>query len=377
MAAPIKCLLVDDVEDNLVSLEALLRRDDVQILKATSGPQALEILLQHSDVALALVDVQMPEMNGFELATLMRGSERTRHIPLIFVTAGSRDQHWQFKGYESGAVDFLYKPVDPHLLLSKANVFFELDRHRRALTRELRERTEDLRVTEMFMAVLSHDLRNPLNAMLMSAHVLQRKQDAEMVRELSGRIIAGGQRMTRMIEDLLDVTRIRRAGGLSLDPAGTDLYAVASRAAQELQASQRGASLSVTLTGSALGEWDEARLWQVASNLMANALQHGSPGRPVEVSIDGSAPDGVLLRVVNEGEIPPALLPRLFEPFQGRDGNAGRHDGLGLGLYIVHQVVAAHGGRIEVGSADGRTAFQVWLPRGAGAAEAPLFCAAP
>ena len=98
---------------------ALLRADDVELLEARSGAEALELLLRH-DVALALLDVQMPEMDGFELAELMRGSERTRHVPIIFVTAGARDQHRLFKGYETGAVDFLYKPIEPHILKNKA-----------------------------------------------------------------------------------------------------------------------------------------------------------------------------------------------------------------------------------------------------------------
>ena len=121
----VKCLLVDDVEENLLALSALLRRDDVELLEARSGAEALELLLVH-DVALALLDVQMPDMDGFELAELMRGSERTRHVPIIFVTAGARDQHRLFKGYEAGAVDFLYKPIEPHILKNKAEVFFQL-----------------------------------------------------------------------------------------------------------------------------------------------------------------------------------------------------------------------------------------------------------
>ena len=170
-----KCLLVDDVEENLIALEALLQRDGLDILKAQSGPEALELLLAHDDVALALLDVQMPEMNGFELAELIRGSERTRHIPLIFMTAGSREQNWQFRGYESGAVDFLYKPIDPHMLTNKAGVFFELHRRKQALAHELRARTEALRINEMFMAVLSHDLRTPLQSIVAAATVLKRQ----------------------------------------------------------------------------------------------------------------------------------------------------------------------------------------------------------
>src|SRR6185503_4985744 len=181
-------------------MAALLRQDDVEILCAGSGTEALDLLLQH-DVALAFLDVQMPEMDGFQLAEFMRGSERTRHVPIIFVTAGSRDQYRQFQGYEAGAVDFLYKPIEPHILKSKAEIFFQLHRQKQQIAHELRERTETLRLNEMFVAVLGHDLRNPLNAMIMSAHVLQRASQEVTVREAAGRILSSGNRMTRMIED--------------------------------------------------------------------------------------------------------------------------------------------------------------------------------
>ena len=127
---PIKFLLVDDVSDNLFALEAIIRRKGLEVLVARSGSDALELLLVH-DVSLALLDVQMPEMDGFELAEVMRGVERTKHVPIIFVTAGTRDPQRVFKGYESGAVDFLFKPIDPHILKSKVNVFFDLAHQRR------------------------------------------------------------------------------------------------------------------------------------------------------------------------------------------------------------------------------------------------------
>src|ERR1700684_2848999 len=126
---PVYFLLVDDLEENLLSLEALLRRDGLVLLKARSGDEALEFLLQH-DVALALVDVQMPGLNGFELAELMRGNERTRRVPIIFVTAGGGGHQPRFRGYEAGAVDFIYKPIEPDILRSKADVFYELYRQR-------------------------------------------------------------------------------------------------------------------------------------------------------------------------------------------------------------------------------------------------------
>ena len=134
MTDNVTLLLVDDLEENLVAMEALLRGPAVRVLKARSGEEALELLLVH-EVALALVDVQMPGMDGFELAELMRGSERTKHVPIVFVTAGAHDRKRMFRGYDSGAVDFLYKPVEPHILTNKVNVFVELFRQKQALAR--------------------------------------------------------------------------------------------------------------------------------------------------------------------------------------------------------------------------------------------------
>lgn len=139
-AEPVKFLLVDDREENLLALEAVLRREGLGLLKARSGMEALELLLVH-EVALAILDVQMPEMDGFELAELMRGTERTRGVPIIFLTAGGMDEQRRFRGYEAGGVDFLFKPFDAHVLRSKAEVFFELYRQRR----EVVQQRDDLR----------------------------------------------------------------------------------------------------------------------------------------------------------------------------------------------------------------------------------------
>ena len=132
---PIKFLLVDDVEENLTALEALLKRDDLELVKARSGPEALELLLVH-EFALALLDVQMPGMDGFELAELMRSTERTRRIPIIFMSAVATDERRLFRGYEAGAVDYLLKPVDTRILSNKTDLFFELARQRRELAQQ-------------------------------------------------------------------------------------------------------------------------------------------------------------------------------------------------------------------------------------------------
>ncbi len=148
MQETVKFLLVDDLEENLISLEALLRRDGLELHTARSGADALELLLIN-EYALAIVDVQMPGMDGFELAELMRGTERTRRIPLIFLTASDSDDRRRLRGYQSGCVDILFKPVDPDILRGKAEVFIELYRQRLEVARQrdaLRESEERLQL---------------------------------------------------------------------------------------------------------------------------------------------------------------------------------------------------------------------------------------
>jgi two-component system sensor histidine kinase/response regulator len=359
----VKCLLVDDLEENLLALAALLHRNDVQILTARSGAEALELLLVH-EVALAFLDVQMPEMDGFELAELMRGTERTRQIPIIFVTAGARDQYRLFKGYESGAVDFLFKPIEPRILQNKADVFFQLHRQKEQLARELHEKTQTLRLNEMLTAVLSHDLRSPLNAVLTSAHLIQRRSTEEPVRDTAARILSSTKRMSRMIEDMLDMARARLAGGIPLKRETAELGSLVQRVVGEIHAAYPGRKIDMTQHGDLNGEWDGERLAQVASNLIGNALQHGQESESVQVDVNGALPDVVTLTVTNSGTIPEELLPQLFDPFRGIRRENGRQDGLGLGLYIVQQIVLAHEGSVDVQSgSSNRTTFVVKVPR--------------
>jgi two-component system sensor histidine kinase/response regulator len=359
----VTCLLVDDLEENLLALTALLRDDDVEIVTARSGVEALELLLQH-DVALAIVDVQMPDMDGFELAELMRGSERTRHVPLIFVTAGSRDQHRMFKGYDTGAVDYLYKPIEPQILQNKAGVFFQLARHKLQLQQELRERTETLRLNEMFAAVLGHDLRTPLGAMLTAADLLKHHTSDPFVTEIAGRLQSSGKRMNRMIEDMLDLTRARLAGGIPINRAAADLGSLVTRVVQEHEASARGRRIEVRQQGNLDGDWDGDRFAQVLANLIGNALQHGKGHEPVQVDVEGSSADTVTVSVRNAGVIDPAVLPHIFDPFRSSQTLPKRSVGLGLGLYIAQQIVHAHQGTIDVDSSHPtHTVFTVTVPR--------------
>ena len=363
MLIPVKCLLVDDREENLLALSSLLYSDGVEILTARSGAEALELLLLE-DVALALLDVHMPSMDGFELAELMRGSERTRHIPLIFVTAGAHEPTRVFKGYESGAVDFIYKPIDPLILKNKADVFFQLYRQRRQLAMELQERTETLRLNEMFSALLAHDLRNPLSAILAAAQVLERKASDRTVQDTAARIAASGKRMAHMIEDMLDLARARLAGGIIIQREPADIRALVERVVREHQTAMPGRGIQTRYEGAFSGSWDPERVAQVASNLIGNALKHGDPEEPVAISLDGTAASCVTLVVRNKGVIAPDAQRHLFDPFRGGRREAGRSEGLGLGLYIVSQIVQAHQGTVELTTEPGDlTAFRVCLPR--------------
>jgi two-component system, sensor histidine kinase and response regulator len=348
---PLKILLVDDIPENLVALAALLRQPGVELISARSGTEALELVLVH-ELALALIDVQMPEMDGFELAELMRGSERSKHVPIIFVTAGSRDPQRVFKGYESGAVDFLYKPIDSVILTSKVNVFLQLARQRRELA-------QALQLNDLFVGILGHDLRNPLGALVSGIELLAMQSTEPEHRRVLERMSGSADRMTAMINELLDLTRVRFAPGLGLarTTERVDLREVLQRTVEELRTSHRGREIVVE-GASRPTTGDPERLLQLFSNLIGNALVHGSAGT-VRVRILDDAPPAAV-EIHNPGVIPREVLSTLFEPFK-RQRN--RNGGLGLGLYIAHQIAQAHGGDISVASSEaGGTCFTVTLP---------------
>jgi signal transduction histidine kinase len=366
---PVKFLLVDDLEDNLTALSALLRKPELELHTAPSGTEALELLLKY-DFALAIIDVHMPHMDGFELAELLRGTERCKHLPIIFATAAPREQQRVFKGYESGAVDFLFKPIDPHVLRHKADVFFQLYRQRQQLSLEVKERErlleetrETLRLNEMFTAALSHDLRTPLNAVIAGAALIGQSAGDAMNKRVADRILSSGRRMTEMIEQLLDLSRARLSGGIGIAPAPTCLRTLAERIVGEVQAAAPGAVLSLSTSGDLEGEWDQARLGQVLSNLLTNAVRHGESGA-IRVTLDGDAPESVTVRVENPGVIAPDVRAQLFDPFRSGGTIASKREGLGLGLYIVKQIVEAHAGSIEaLSDPEQGTRFIVQLPR--------------
>lgn len=236
-----------------------------------------------------------------------------------------------------------------------------LQREREARVAEV-ERS--LAFSERFVGILGHDLRNPLGAIVTASELLLRRETNERLARPIQRIQASAQRMSRMIEQILDLTRARIGGGIPIVPTPVDLHALTTSLVDELVIAAPQAIL-VDGAGDLQGTWDGDRLAQVVSNLVGNAVEHGATDEPIRVILDGSDPDTVELSVWNAGVIPGELLPALFDPFVGAAANARsrRSKGLGLGLYIVEQIVLSHGGRVEVRSADGGTEFLVSLPR--------------
>jgi two-component system, sensor histidine kinase and response regulator len=360
MVSEASVLLVDDLPDNLEVLKALLARPGLELVATRSADEALELLLSR-DFACAVLDVQMPVMDGFELAELMRGSQRTRHVPIIFVTAGSRDARRVFRGYEAGAVDFLYKPLDPPVLRGKVEVFVEMHLQRRQLATQLEALREALRLNETFSAVLGHDLRTPLAAVVNASEVLLRASKDPLVSLAASRIRQSADRMSRMIEQLLDLAMLR-SGKLELHPEEADLLTVCTALADELdplEARTGQRRIRLDSRGDTRGRFDVDRIGEVVSNLLGNALQHGDAAAPVSVVVDGTEPQALSVRIHNGGAI--------AQPVQ-RNGDAdGQPLGerrLGLGLQIAEQFVQAHGGSIAShSSAAEGTTFEVRLRR--------------
>jgi two-component system sensor histidine kinase/response regulator len=356
----VNVLAVDDVPENLVALATLLKRPGIRLLEARSGNEALEALLE-TDIALALVDVNMPGMDGFELVELMRGSQRTRDVPVIFLTAAVPDAGRVFQGYEAGAVDFLFKPLHPHLLVSKVEVFTELHRQKRKLARQVEQIRQAQQMSDIFVGVVGHDLRNPLSSIVSSATLLELKPaDTEATRRRARAILRQSWRMERLIEQVLSFAVARVKGSIPVSLADADLSTIARHFVADLDP-QAAARAHVEVVGDSKGRWDPDRMAQVVSNLVGNAVQHGGRETPITVRIDGTDPRRVVLSVHNSGAIPDDARADLFSPFKTHS-RSGR--GTGLGLYIVSLIVEAHRGSIDVGSdAAQGTTFSVRLPR--------------
>ena len=227
----------------------------------------------------------------------------------------------------------------------------------------IRELSDTVRVNELFTGVVGHDLRNPLAAISATAELLLRRSSDAPAAEQLNRILHCGTRMTRLIDQLLDVTRVRSGGGMPCDPRRMNLELLCRLVIDELLAKHPHRRIVLDTSGDVHGVWDFDRLAQVVSNLASNAIRHGKKDGPVSIAIDGLSDGQVALRVSNEGTISTELSATLFEPFRGSTRRYDGEQGLGLGLYISQQIVLAHDGAIGVSASGGLTTFTVTLPR--------------
>jgi signal transduction histidine kinase len=389
-------LVVDDQPANVAVLEALLSPETCRLVWAPSADAALLELLDR-DFAAIILDVQMPEMNGLELATLIKQRRRTRDVPILFLTAHMLDEKDMLRGYGTGAVDYLTKPIHPNVLRSKLSVFVELYRKGRSLEqlnrslqrevaqRELAEETlrlvnQDLeqRVIERtdallkadqrkdaFLAVLAHELRNPLAPIRASIEILQNGATPEQAARAHASLVRQVSQMTRLIDDLLDVSRIT-SDKLVLRTEHTDLRAIVANALETIQPlfAERRHELAVDLPNGPIAlDADPIRLAQVLSNLLANAAKFTPPGGRVELTARAT-PQGLTIQVRDNGPgIDTDVLPHIFEMFR-QGGNGRSTGGLGIGLTLARRIVELHGGRLEAASegAGKGAEFSVVLP---------------
>jgi signal transduction histidine kinase len=385
-------LLVDDQPGKLLSYEAILSDLGENLIKATSGKEALEHLLKN-DITVVLMDVSMPEIDGFELAEIIRQHPRFQKTAIIFVSAVHLTDLDRVKGYASGAVDYLSVPVIPELLRAKVSVFTELYRSTREaerLNRELEQRVAErtaaleasaLKQAELtsrlreadrrkdeFLALLAHELRNPLAPVRNAVSIMHLKEsldpDLQWCRDVIER---QANQLTRLVDDLLDVSRITQ-GKIKLRLEPIEMSAVVNAAVEmsrPLIDAQRHA-LSVHLPDRPVRvNGDAARLTQVIANLLNNAAKYQTERGRIDVIV-GAEPGLAVVAVRDRGiGITTDMQTQVFELFsQGERPADQQQGGLGVGLSLVKTLVEMHGGSVRATSRGiGRgSEFTIWLP---------------
>ena len=358
-----KILIVDDLIENVKALEALIAADDIEVMSALTPDDALNLLLDH-DFALALLDVQMPTMSGFDLARLIRGVQKSKDMPIIFVTAQQMQASVIFEGYETGAVDVMFKPLDPHIVRSKVRAFVRLDQQSRLLQQQVetmsrlkQEADEANRSKSRFLANMSHEIRTPLGAVLGFSEILANEDLTEKDRRAYlDSILRNGRLLLQIIDDILDLSQIE-AQQLKVEREAFDLGELLRdlRTTLSVRAEAKGIELRMPAISKPLSIiTDPLRLKQILLNLIGNALKFTSQGFvEVELAIEEGEHEGtkfLKFRVRDTGiGMTREQAQKLFQPFTQADDSTRRHfGGTGLGLVISKQLAQALGGDVSV-----------------------------
>jgi two-component system, sensor histidine kinase and response regulator len=335
----------------------------------------LETLLasMSSEAGVAVIAQEAMSTRGAQgLLAALEAQEPWSDIPVLLLAATRSQRRIRVAAalFERANVTLLQRPLDTGLFLSSVHSAIRA-RRRQYQMRELHRDVERaVQLSDTFVAILGHDLRNPLGAIRFASELIVRLSSDERSLRPAGRILAAADRMARMIEQLLDLARVRKGDGIPLHVAKVHLGEICRQAVEELEDANPQASLIVQETGNLVGLWDADRLAQLVSNLAGNAVQHGTGARPIVVELDGTHASLMCLRVRSSGTIPPDALPTIFEAFKRTVATtpfSGQRRGLGLGLFIAREIARAHGGDIVVESSEDETTFAVTLRR-----EAPV-----
>lgn len=360
----IKILIVDDYSENITALSQLIRSDDVEVFAASNADQALEMVSRYQ-FGLALLDVQMPGTSGFELAKIIRGVKKYKSLPIIFVTAHQEDSAFLFESYETGAVDCLFKPLQPSMVRAKVQMFVELAQQRELLQEHVSE-LERLRIEaesanmakSQFLANMSHEIRTPLAAVMGFSELMARATLTDEERTtFNAAIQRNGNLLLKLVDDILDLSKIE-ANRLEMETIEFDLNELIRdlSAILSLRAEEKGIRFVLPETGLEPRRYasDPLRIKQVLLNIIGNAIKFTNQGSVrVELDIEtASISDRDRLRFLVRDEgvgLSEEQSARLFRPFGQADSSTRRSfGGSGLGLVISRQLARALGGEVRL-----------------------------
>ncbi|BAU54879.1 hybrid sensor histidine kinase/response regulator [Mucilaginibacter gotjawali] len=345
-------LIVDDKQENLIALGKTLESRGFEIDTALSGEDALKKLLRN-DYELIILDVQMPGMDGFEVAEAVSGYRRTSDIPIIFLSAVNVSKEFITKGYASGGRDYLVKPFDTDILVLKIKTFVKLNNIQRSLQLEIERRIVAENKKDEFISIASHELNTPLTSIKgyiqLAGNALERK-NIDQTRMFLDRSQKQVTKLNRLVGDLLDTTKIQ-SGKLQFNFQYFDFGTFLINAVENIQHSFPDKSLRIKAPdiSNIRVFGDENRLEQVVQNYLSNAIKYGPEGKEVVIEVL-LLPDGkVHVNVIDEGiGISAERQHQLFEKFYRVEENSNRFQGLGMGLYICAEIVKRHKGTYGV-----------------------------